>query len=102
MKLLHRYIDYKHGNGRMTFIPEEGEDLWHVYNLIAAGDVVRCTTLRKVVTESSTGFIFVITIYIVSFIFSNICIVLTDFTLPFLLGRFTKSNYCYLWLICCF
>ena len=55
MKLLHKYIDYKNGNGRMTFIPEEGEDLWHVYNLIAAGDVVRCTTLRKVVTESSTG-----------------------------------------------
>ena len=55
MKLLSRHIDYKHGSGRMTFIPEEGEDLWHVYNLISAGDVVRCTTLRKVVTESSTG-----------------------------------------------
>ena len=55
MKLLHKYIDYKSGNGRMTFIPEEGEDLWHVYNLITAGDVVRCTTLRKVVTESATG-----------------------------------------------
>lgn len=55
MKLLNKYIDYKNGNGRMTFIPEEGEDLWHVYNLITAGDVVRCTTLRKVVTESSTG-----------------------------------------------
>ena len=55
MKLLHKYIDYKNRNGRMTFIPEEGEDLWHVYNLIAAGDVVRCTTLRKVVTESATG-----------------------------------------------
>ena len=24
MKLLHRYIDYKHGNGRMTFIPGRG------------------------------------------------------------------------------
>lgn len=55
MKLLHKYIDYKHGTGRMTFIPEEGEDLWHVYNLITHGDVVRCATLRKVVTESATG-----------------------------------------------
>ena len=24
MKLLHKYIDYKNGNGRMTFVPEEG------------------------------------------------------------------------------
>lgn len=55
MKLLHKYIDYKNGNGRMTFVPEEGEDLWHVYNLISEGDVVRCTTIRKVVTESATG-----------------------------------------------
>ena len=54
MKLLGNRID-KYGSGHVTFIPEEGEDLWHVYNLVAEGDVVRCTTLRKVVTESATG-----------------------------------------------
>eukprot|EP00116_Pleurobrachia_bachei_P005045 sb/3465307/ len=54
MKLLSNRVD-RSGHGYMSFIPEEGEDLWHVYNLITAGDVVRCTTLRKVVTESSTG-----------------------------------------------
>lgn len=56
MKLLSNRVD-RSGHGYMSFIPEEGEDLWHVYNLITAGDVVRCTTLRKVVTESSTGWL---------------------------------------------
>ena len=35
--------------------PETPEDLWHAYNLLQTGDLVRCTTLRKVVKESSTG-----------------------------------------------
>ncbi|VDN00186.1 unnamed protein product [Thelazia callipaeda] len=33
----------------------ESEDMWHIYNLIRIGDTVRCTTVRKVTTESSTG-----------------------------------------------
>jgi len=35
--------------------PDTSEDLWHAYNLIRVGDLVRCTTLRKVVKETSTG-----------------------------------------------
>jgi len=31
------------------------EDLWHAYNLIQKGDLVRCTTVRKVVKETATG-----------------------------------------------
>lgn len=31
------------------------EDLWHAYNLLQKGDLVRCTTVRKVVKESNTG-----------------------------------------------
>lgn len=29
--------------------------MWHAYNLIAVGDSVRSTTIRKVQTESATG-----------------------------------------------
>jgi len=29
--------------------------MWHAYNLLQKGDMVRCTTIRKVVKESSTG-----------------------------------------------
>ncbi|VIO92417.1 Uncharacterized protein BM_BM5411 [Brugia malayi] len=29
--------------------------MWHVYNLVRVGDRVRCTTVRKVTTESNTG-----------------------------------------------
>ena len=31
------------------------QDLWHVYNLVRAGDLVRCTTVRKVQRESASG-----------------------------------------------
>lgn len=34
---------------------DEGEDMWHVYNLIAAGDELKATTFRKVQQESATG-----------------------------------------------
>lgn len=39
----------------MNLIPEEAEDMWHAYNLVAVGDSVRSTTIRKVHTESATG-----------------------------------------------
>lgn len=39
----------------MILVPEESEDMWHAYNLIAEGDSVRSTTIRKVHNESATG-----------------------------------------------
>ncbi|KAK4303954.1 hypothetical protein Pmani_024079 [Petrolisthes manimaculis] len=54
MKLVNRYID-KDGRGRMGLVPDEGEDMWHTYNIIAAGDRLRATTIRKVLQESATG-----------------------------------------------
>lgn len=39
----------------MTLRPEVPEDMWHAYNLLQRGDLVRCATLRKVTKESSTG-----------------------------------------------
>lgn len=29
-------------------IPEESEDMWHAYNIIAIGDLVKASTIRKV------------------------------------------------------
>ena len=54
MKLVHRDID-KYTSGSVTLIAEESEDMWHAYNLVAVGDALRSTTIRKVQTESSTG-----------------------------------------------
>uniref|UniRef100_A0AAR5PZC0 Protein pelota homolog n=2 Tax=Dendroctonus ponderosae TaxID=77166 RepID=A0AAR5PZC0_DENPD len=53
MKLVHRDIDK--GQGAVTLVPEEPEDMWHAYNLIAEGDSVKSSTIRKVQIESATG-----------------------------------------------
>lgn len=54
MKLLGKELE-KDSSGSLTLIPEETEDMWHAYNLVAPGDSVRASTIRKVTTESSTG-----------------------------------------------
>ncbi len=54
MKLLGKELE-KDSSGSLTLIPEEIEDMWHVYNLVAVGDRVRASTIRKVTTESATG-----------------------------------------------
>jgi len=54
MKLVHRDFE-KDGAGTVVLVPEEAEDMWHAYNLIAEGDSVRASTIRKVTTESATG-----------------------------------------------
>eukprot|EP00053_Salpingoeca_punica_P009830 m.88437 g.88437 ORF g.88437 m.88437 type:complete len:423 (-) comp15185_c0_seq1:143-1411(-) len=54
MKLLSRHIE-KDGSGQVSMIPEEAEDMWHAYNLIAPGDRLRATAIRKVKNETATG-----------------------------------------------
>ncbi|CAG0914732.1 unnamed protein product [Notodromas monacha] len=54
MKQTYRDID-KDGKGQVSLLPEESEDLWHAYNLIAIGDCVTASTIRKVQQESATG-----------------------------------------------
>lgn len=54
MKQLGRGIE-KNGSGYVRLIAEEAEDMWHLFNLIRVGDIVKSTTIRKVVTETSTG-----------------------------------------------
>ncbi|GFH58401.1 protein pelota [Chaetoceros tenuissimus] len=55
MKLLKRDISAKDGSGSILLRPDLFEDLWHAYNLLSQNDLVRCTTLRKVINTSSTG-----------------------------------------------
>mmetsp|Transcript_27792 Transcript_27792/g.50192 ORF Transcript_27792/g.50192 Transcript_27792/m.50192 type:complete len:422 (+) Transcript_27792:96-1361(+) len=55
MKVLKKLISAKDGSGFISLLPSTPEDLWHTYNLLQTGDRVRCTTLRKVSKESSTG-----------------------------------------------
>eukprot|EP00897_Mesotaenium_endlicherianum_P004863 jgi/Mesen1/4404/ME000225S03393 len=43
------------GPGFVKVVPEEAEDLWHAYNLIAHGDNVASTTMRKVQRETAGG-----------------------------------------------
>lgn len=54
MKLLYRSFE-KNGKGHIGLIPEEAEDMWHAYNLVAPKDLIRSTTIRRVQTESATG-----------------------------------------------
>ncbi|PAV65197.1 hypothetical protein WR25_14523 isoform B [Diploscapter pachys] len=54
MKQVARHIE-KDSSGYVVLIPEEAEDMWHIYNLIRIGDFVKSSTIRKVISETSTG-----------------------------------------------
>ncbi|XP_046839768.1 protein pelota homolog [Xenia sp. Carnegie-2017] len=54
MKQIYRNLE-KDSSGVIGLIPDEAEDMWHAYNLIAVGDELRAPTIRRVQTESSTG-----------------------------------------------
>uniref|UniRef100_A0A7I4DHN3 eRF1/Pelota-like N-terminal domain-containing protein n=1 Tax=Physcomitrium patens TaxID=3218 RepID=A0A7I4DHN3_PHYPA len=54
MKLVRQDIT-KNGAGSVKLVPEEPEDMWHVYNLVAKGDRVSGVTVRKVMRETASG-----------------------------------------------
>ncbi|GAA6005722.1 hypothetical protein JCM10207_005310 [Rhodosporidiobolus poonsookiae] len=54
MLLIRKHID-KDRSGSVTLRPQDDEDMWHAYNLIAKGDQLRGSAVRRVTTESSTG-----------------------------------------------
>lgn len=54
MKLVRSDIT-KDGAGSVKLLPEEAEDMWHVYNLVAKGDRVAAVTVRKVIRETASG-----------------------------------------------
>ncbi|XP_028054371.1 protein PELOTA 1 [Camellia sinensis] len=54
MKIVRR--DYiPDGPGSVKMVPEEADDLWLAYNLIATGDTVLAVTVRKVLRQAASG-----------------------------------------------
>ncbi|KAI0840358.1 hypothetical protein F5Y06DRAFT_238222 [Hypoxylon sp. FL0890] len=43
------------GEGSVTLLPTEPEDMWHANNLIGPEDIVKAHAIRKVTTETKTG-----------------------------------------------
>ncbi|KAI5919025.1 hypothetical protein F4810DRAFT_525313 [Camillea tinctor] len=43
------------GEGSVTLLPVDPEDMWHANNLIGPEDVIKAHAIRKVVNESKTG-----------------------------------------------
>ncbi|KAJ1619488.1 eRF1 domain 1-domain-containing protein [Pavlovales sp. CCMP2436] len=54
MQILHKDVA-KDGSGSIKVMVEQTDDLWHLYNLIAEGDLVRTGTERKVHKELASG-----------------------------------------------
>mmetsp|Transcript_19236 Transcript_19236/g.31578 ORF Transcript_19236/g.31578 Transcript_19236/m.31578 type:complete len:442 (+) Transcript_19236:37-1362(+) len=55
MRLIKKEINNKDGEGKVVVCAMDGEDMWHVYNLISIGDTVTATTIRKVIKEGETS-----------------------------------------------
>ncbi|KAA8647287.1 putative translation factor pelota [Aspergillus tanneri] len=54
MRLVKNKIELN-GSGTVTLCPEEPEDMWHAYNLIRPGDLLRASAIRRVTTTQETG-----------------------------------------------
>ena len=56
MKILKKNFE-KDGGGTVTLLPDEDEDMWHVYNLVSgdSGDRIKAPTVRKVQHETASG-----------------------------------------------
>ncbi|GFP90999.1 protein pelota 1 [Phtheirospermum japonicum] len=54
MKIMRRNL-VRDGPGSVKIVPEEADDLWVAYNLIAEGDTVVASTVRKVLREAASG-----------------------------------------------
>jgi len=55
MRVLKKHIESKNGVGMVRVQCDEPEDMYHLYNLVAEGDLVQASTVRNVVKESKTG-----------------------------------------------
>jgi protein pelota len=54
MKQLRQALE-RDRSGSVQLVAEEAEDLWHVWQLLLVGDLLQCSTIRRVVSESETG-----------------------------------------------
>jgi len=55
MRIERKNIKKNWGEGYVTLIPTDDEDLWHIYNLIQKGDHIRMKTRRKIIDESNVS-----------------------------------------------
>lgn len=55
MRLLRKDIDPRTSLGSATLIPQEPEDMWHLYNLIRPRDILRAPAIRKLKSTAATG-----------------------------------------------
>lgn len=55
MRILKNGVSGRNASGFIKFVAEDGEDMYHLYNIIAAGDVIEGSTVRNVVKETATG-----------------------------------------------
>ena len=55
MKILNRSINFKTMEGSVKLEAEEEDEMYHLYNIIAAGDIVEASTVRNVVLENKAG-----------------------------------------------
>ena len=53
MKIERKRIKKAWGEGYVTLIPTDDEDLWHIYNLIQKGDHIRMKTRRKIIDDGN-------------------------------------------------
>ncbi|ORY63278.1 translation factor pelota [Pseudomassariella vexata] len=54
-KSAQRLNDLAGGEGSVSLLPVEPEDMWHANNLISPEDVIKAHAVRKVTTQSATG-----------------------------------------------
>ncbi|KWU45477.1 hypothetical protein RHOSPDRAFT_16518 [Rhodotorula sp. JG-1b] len=54
MLLVKSHIE-RDGSGYVTLRPQDDEDMWHAYNVIAKGDQLRASAVRRITSESATG-----------------------------------------------
>ena len=53
MRIERRSIKKAWGEGYVTLVPTDDEDLWHIYNLIQKGDHIKMKTRRKIIDDSN-------------------------------------------------
>lgn len=53
MRLVRKQLE-RDGSGVLTLLPQDGEDMWYLYNIIQEGDEVEAMTTRKLINEKNT------------------------------------------------
>ena len=48
MRIIKKGIAHRNGEGFVRLQPDEAEDMYHLFNLICEGDIVRADTIRNV------------------------------------------------------